>query len=67
MPDVHRFQVRVLGSDGGELSRFGSYGNMDDRGPEIRFGWPLAVQVSGNRAFVADLVNRRIVAVRLAK
>ena len=44
---------------------------MDSRGPgspvpesEIPFGWPLSVDCAGGRAYVADLVNRRVVAVK---
>jgi len=72
VPDISRFCVRVLDREGNEITRFGSYGNMDSRGPgspvpqpEITFGWPLAVRWSNGKAFVADLVNRRIVAVDL--
>jgi len=71
VPDVFQFCVVVLDSAGNEITRFGSYGNMDSRGPgspvpepEIPFGWPLSVECSGGRIFVADLVNRRVVAVR---
>jgi len=32
----------------------------------VSFGWPLAVRVSNGRAFIADLVNRRVVVVRLS-
>jgi hypothetical protein len=44
---------------------------MDSRGPgspvpepETPFGWPLSVDCSGGKAFVADVVNRRVVAVK---
>ncbi|MGD8236935.1 MAG: hypothetical protein PVH68_00160 [Armatimonadota bacterium] len=71
VPDVFRFSVRVLDTEGNELTHFGAYGNMDSRGPdspvptpEIAFGWPLSVECANDRAYVADLVNRRVVAVR---
>ena len=70
-PDLYRFCVYVLDGEGNEITHFGSYGNMDSRGPgspvpepEIAFGWPLSVECSGDRVFVADLVNRRVVAVK---
>jgi len=70
-PDVFRFCVFVLDAAGNEIARFGSYGNMDSRGPgspvpvpEIAFGWPLSVECAGGRVFVADVVNCRIVAVK---
>jgi hypothetical protein len=72
VPDVFRFAVYVLDAEGNEITHFGSYSNMDSRGPgspvpepEIPLGWPLSVECAGGRAFIADLVNRRIVAVRL--
>jgi hypothetical protein len=44
---------------------------MDCRGedspvpqPEVTFGWPTQVDCALGRAYVADLVNRRIVSVR---
>jgi len=70
-PDIFRFRVCVLDGAGNEITSFGSYGNMDSRGPgspvavpEIPFGWPLSVNCGGGKAFVADLVNRRVVAVK---
>ncbi|MHC4404754.1 MAG: hypothetical protein ACYTG0_34315 [Planctomycetota bacterium] len=72
VPDPFRFCVDVLDAAGNRITRFGSYGNMDSRGPgspvpepQIAFGWPLSVECSGGKAFVVDLVNRRIVAVKL--
>jgi len=72
VPDVFRFSVRVLDAAGNEITHFGAYGNMDSRGPKspvptpaIAFGWPISVECAGGRVFVADLVNRRVVAVRL--
>ncbi len=73
VPEPFRFRVTVLDSAGNELAHFGGYGNMDNRGPKsqrpepaIPFGWPIGVEVSGERIFVADLNNRRIVAATVA-
>ena len=73
VPDVFRFCVYVFDEQGNEITRFGAFGNMDSRGPgspvpepAIAFGWPLSVDLAGERAFVVDTVNRRIVAVRMA-
>jgi len=70
VPDPFRSCVHVLDASGNTITRFGSYGNMDSRGPGSRvpepaipLGWPLSVECAGGRAFIADLVNRRIVAV----
>ncbi len=72
VPDPFRFSVGVLDSAGNEITRFGSYGNMDSRGPgspvpvpEITFGWPIEAKYNNGRVFVADLVNRRVVSVRI--
>ena len=73
VPDVHRFSVQVLDAAGNQIGLIGSYGNMDNRGPKsdhpdpaIAYGWPLAVQVAGDRLYVADVVNRRVVVARLS-
>jgi len=72
VPDVLRHCVLVLDSEGNEITRFGSYGNMDSRGPEspvpqpaIAFGWPLTARYANGRVIVADLVNCRLVAAKL--
>jgi hypothetical protein len=72
VPDVHRFSVRVWDAAGNEITAFGGYGNMDNRGPgspypepAVAYGWPLSVRVASGRAYVADLNNRRVVAVKL--
>jgi NHL repeat len=71
VPDVFRFSVQVLDSAGNEITRIGRYGNMDSRGPgspaptpEIGFAWPIQVDCAHDRVYVADLLNRRVVAVR---
>jgi NHL repeat len=73
VPDIHRFCVQVLDSAGNVISLIGSYGNMDNQGPAsahpqpaIPYGWPLVAKVAGNRLFVTDLTNRRIVVARLS-
>ncbi|MCG3181316.1 MAG: hypothetical protein BIFFINMI_03696 [Phycisphaerae bacterium] len=65
MPDLFRFRIEVLDAAGNEVTRFGHYGNMDQRGPEIAFGWPLGAVVAHDRVYVVDLNNRRIVVARL--
>ena len=72
VPDVYRFCVVVLDANGNELARLGTYGNMDSRGPgspvpepALTFGWPLTVECARDRLYVADLVNRRVVAAAL--
>ncbi|MFW6164066.1 MAG: hypothetical protein ACODAJ_14965, partial [Planctomycetota bacterium] len=72
VPDVLRFCVVVLDANGNKLTRLGTYGNMDSRGPAspvpepaLTFGWPLSVECARDRLYVADLVNRRVVAAAL--
>ena len=72
VPDVYRFCVVVLDANGNELARLGTFGNMDSRGPgspvpepALTFAWPLSVECARDRLYVADLVNRRVVAADL--
>jgi len=72
VPDLYRFRVMVLDAAGNELTHFGGYGNMDNRGPAsarptpaIPYGWPIGVELAGDRVIVTDLTNRRVVVARL--
>ena len=72
VPDLYRFQVSVMDAAGNDVTAFGGYGNMDNRGPEsdrpdpaIPYGWPIGLQVYDGKVYVADLNNRRIVVTRL--
>lgn len=72
MPDVTCFRVRVVDANANAILSFGSYGNMDSQGPgsavpvpEIPFAWPQYVAVSDRAVYISDVVNRRIVRVRL--
>jgi hypothetical protein len=72
VPDALRFSVAVLDSRANPIARFGAYGNADSRGPgspvptpRIPLGWVHAVQVTDRHAYVADVVNNRIVRVTL--
>jgi len=72
VPDAFRFSVAVLDNNANPITRFGAYGNQDSRGsegpikaPEIPFGWVHSVQVTDRNAYVSDMVNHRVVAVRL--
>ncbi len=66
-PDVFRFSVAMLDANGNLIGRFGQYGNADDvaDGTAIPLAWPHAVTLSREAAYVADMVSRRIVRVRL--
>jgi hypothetical protein len=64
-PDTGRFRVGVLDANGNELVSFGRYGNQDCAGPEIAFGWIIGVAVTDRYAYVADLLNKRVLRVKL--
>jgi DNA-binding beta-propeller fold protein YncE len=65
MPDCFRFGVDILDAAGNRIGRLGTYGNADDRGPEIHLAWPAAVDFGPDgRLYVADSVNTRLVVIR---
>ena len=73
VPDAFRFSVAVLDANANLIARFGSYANQDSRGPEgpidtpeIPLGWVHSVQVTDRYAYVADVVNHRVVGVKLS-
>ena len=63
-PDLCRFRVGVLDTNGNQLAHFGSYGNADDEG--IRCAWLVGVGVTDKYAYLGDSLNRRLLRVRLA-
>lgn len=63
-PDVGRFSVRVVDTNRNPILRLGAYGNQDSRS-EIRWAWPSQVAVSDEALYVADVINRRIVRIKL--
>ena len=65
--DPFRFGVAILDAAGNLITRFGQYGNADDPGdgPVIPLAWPHAVAATREAIYVADMVNHRIVRVRL--
>jgi sugar lactone lactonase YvrE len=72
MPDATTCSVRVVDTAANPIIRFGEYGNMDSQGPgsaipepEIPFAWPMYAAVSDEAVYVSDMINRRIVRVRL--
>jgi len=73
LPDVVSFRVRVYDAAGNPIRTIGSYGNFDSQGegslvpkPEIAFGAPLSVAWDDRALYVSDMVNRRIVDVKLS-
>lgn len=71
VPDVFRFSVGMLDTNGNRIARIGHYGNADSAGPgskvpqpEIAFAWPTFVSINQGKLLVSDPVNRRVVIVR---
>jgi len=69
-PNVFRFCVEMLDTNGNAIARIGRYGNSDSAGPgsavpepEIAFAWPACVDAAGGKVFVSDPSNRRITVV----
>jgi hypothetical protein len=65
MPEVHRNSVAIVDGNGNFVLRVGEYGNQDDRGPEIRLAYTRFVAVSEKRLFINDMINKRILSVKL--
>ena len=65
-PDALGYRVGVLDTAGNFIAWFGKYGNPDSVGPEIGLQWPHEVCASDEAAYVADRLNRRVVAVKLS-
>ena len=62
-PNVFRFCVEMLDTNGNRIARIGTYGNSDDgvgEKPGIAFAWPACVDVAGGKVYVSDPSNRRI-------
>jgi hypothetical protein len=72
VPNAITFSVTVFDNAANPLLRFGNYGNFDAQGPaskepkpEIPFGWPTGAGICGDRVYVGDVLNHRIVRVDL--
>jgi hypothetical protein len=63
-PELRRFQIAVLDTNGNLIQRIGHYGNVDDEGIALMHGAYVATQTD-RRLFVADPGNARIVAATL--
>jgi NHL repeat len=66
-PDLGRFRVVCLDTNGNKITHFGGYGNADSAGPqssipkpEIAFAWLIGVAVTDNYAYMGDSLNRRM-------
>ncbi len=63
-PDLARFRVCVLDTNGNELTSFGQYGNADapvkNGQQEIPLAWLIGVGVTDKYAYMGDSINRRL-------
>lgn len=72
LPDAYRYSVEIIDRNGNSLLRFGRYGNVDDRprdagkGPDIPMAWPIRVRAGDDACFVADMLNDRLLRVKLS-
>lgn len=71
IPDVFKFSVEMLDTNGNQIARIGRYGNADSAGigskipePEIAFAWPCFVSINQGKLMVSDPVNRRITLIK---
>ena len=63
-PDLGRFRVEVLDTNGNDLTHFGRYGNADAAGA-IAFSWLAGVGVSERYVYTSDQLNRRLLRLRI--
>jgi hypothetical protein len=64
-PDLGRYRVGVLDTNGNLVTTFGTYGNAESRGPEIAFAWLIGVGATDTYAYMGDSLNRRLLRARL--
>jgi hypothetical protein len=76
VPNGVTCQVYIADNAGNSIQVFGNYGNTDSRGglsgpgqtipaPAIPFAWPSSVGASEDFVYVTDLVNSRLVQVKM--
>jgi hypothetical protein len=72
IPNALQQFVTVVDNNGNTIVRFGQYGNVDSKGPgslvpnpEFPFAWPTAAAASNDYICVSDMINTRIVRVRM--
>ena len=66
-PNLGRFRIEMIDTENNWLGTFGRYGNQDDKakGEDVPMAWPSYTVVSDKYLYVSDLVNLRIVRVKL--
>jgi hypothetical protein len=58
-PDLGRYRVGVLDTNGNAITHFGRYGNADTR-DELAFAWLIGVGATDRYAYMGDSLNRRL-------
>ena len=64
-PDLGRYRVGVLDTNGNLIITFGSYGNAESCGPDIAFAWLIGVGATDKYAYMGDSLNRRLLRAKL--
>ncbi len=74
-PDLGRFRVCVLDTNGNEVTHFGGYGNTESYGPaskepklaepDIALAWLIGVAATDRFAYMGDSMNRRLLRAKL--
>lgn len=71
-PNAITSKVTVVDNNDNPIGVFGAYGNRDSRGPgsliptpAIPLAWPLGAAASEDYIYVSDIINQRIVQVRM--
>jgi len=65
IPESTRASVMIVDTNGNFIQRIGSYGNADEKGPEIRIAYMRYVAVNDKKLFINDSPNKRILSIDL--
>jgi hypothetical protein len=64
-PDLGRFRVGVLDTNGNVITEFGRYGNADDARDQLALAWLIGVGVTDRYVYLGDSMNRRLLRAKL--
>jgi hypothetical protein len=63
-PDLGRFCVVVLDTNGNQITQFGGYGNANTT-DKLAFSWLIGVGATDRYAYMGDSLNRRLMRAKL--
>ena len=72
-PNVFRFSVEMIDTNGNQIWRIGRYGNVDDGKTEkgemdpeapVHLAWPAFITQGGGKIYVSDSINNRVAVVK---